>query len=121
MDRRAENLRGSLLMIAAMAGFALEDMFIKAAAASLPVGQILILFGLGGMAAFAVMVRARREALLRPAALTPRLPGRGGAADSRSRCWPRPPCTPVRWVCLAASRRRIRRCARLPSTSTSAA
>lgn len=79
MDRRAENLRGSLLMIAAMAGFALEDMFIKAAAASLPVGQILILFGLGGMAAFAVMVRARGEALLHPAALSPPLLWRGGA------------------------------------------
>ncbi|MFW8633588.1 DMT family transporter [Cribrihabitans pelagius] len=54
-----ETMRGSLLMVLAMAAFALEDMFLKSAARSLPVGQILILFGLGGMAVFAVMARAQ--------------------------------------------------------------
>lgn len=33
-----ETLRGSLLMVLAMAAFALEDMFIKSAASALPVG-----------------------------------------------------------------------------------
>lgn len=54
-----ETLRGSLLMVLAMAAFALEDMFIKSAADDVPVGQILILFGLGGMIVFAAVARAQ--------------------------------------------------------------
>ncbi|MFS4580981.1 DMT family transporter [Phaeobacter sp. C3_T13_0] len=61
-----DTLRGSLLMVLAMAAFALEDMFIKSAAQSLPVGQILILFGVGGMAIFAVMARAQGQRLWSP-------------------------------------------------------
>ena len=37
-----ENLRGIMLMVASMAGFAIEDMFIKFAAAGMPTGQILL-------------------------------------------------------------------------------
>ncbi|MFV1464278.1 MULTISPECIES: DMT family transporter [unclassified Phaeobacter] len=59
-------LRGSLLMVLAMAAFALEDMFIKSAARSLPVGQILILFGAGGMVIFAIMARAQGHRLWTP-------------------------------------------------------
>lgn len=66
-----ENLRGSLLMVAAMLGFALEDMFIKLLAGALPVGQILMLLGLGGGLAFALMARARDEALWSPDFLHP--------------------------------------------------
>jgi drug/metabolite transporter (DMT)-like permease len=64
------NLRGSLLMVAAMAGFAIEDMFLKFAARSLPVGQILMIFGGGGMLAFAVMTKLRGERVFHPAILT---------------------------------------------------
>lgn len=64
------NLRGSVLMVAAMAGFALEDMFIKSAARSLPVGEILILFGLAGMAAFIALALRRSERVLHPAILS---------------------------------------------------
>ncbi|MBK5946664.1 EamA family transporter [Rhodobacter veldkampii DSM 11550] len=64
------NLRGSVLMVAAMAGFALEDMFIKSAARSLPVGEILILFGLAGMAAFIALALRRGERVLHPAILS---------------------------------------------------
>ncbi len=49
-----ENLRGILLMVAAMAGFAIEDMFIKFAAADLPTGQILLMISLVGTTVFAV-------------------------------------------------------------------
>lgn len=66
----AANLRGSFFMVAAMAGFAVEDMFLKAAARELPVGQILILFGGLGMIAFAVLVRRRGERVLHPAILS---------------------------------------------------
>lgn len=46
------NLRGSLFMAASMAGFAVEDSFIKAAAAEVPLGQILIFMGLAGIGFF---------------------------------------------------------------------
>jgi len=57
----AANLKGSLFMVAAMAAFAVEDMLLKHASASLPVGQVMVIFGLGGMAAFAALARARGE------------------------------------------------------------
>lgn len=64
-----ENLRGILLMVASMAGFALEDMFIKWAAADVPTGQILLMLSLVGTPVFALIARAQgagfwvREAL----------------------------------------------------------
>ncbi|MFT6532438.1 MAG: drug/metabolite transporter (DMT)-like permease [Limimaricola cinnabarinus] len=61
-----ENLRGSALIVAGMLGFALEDMFIKMMAGALPVGQILMLLGLGGGIVFAMMSVARGERLLSP-------------------------------------------------------
>ncbi|HVG48745.1 MAG TPA: DMT family transporter [Rubellimicrobium sp.] len=42
------NQRGIVLMVIGMAGFAVEDMFIKLLAARLPVGEILLGLGLGG-------------------------------------------------------------------------
>ena len=52
-----ENIRGAMLMVAAMAAFAVEDTFVKSAARQIPVGQVLMLFGLGGMAVFAALIR----------------------------------------------------------------
>jgi drug/metabolite transporter (DMT)-like permease len=43
-----ENLRGILFMILAMAGFALEDLFIKLLSSHVPVSQILIILGFSG-------------------------------------------------------------------------
>ena len=65
-----ETLRGSLLMVLAMGAFALEDMFIKSAAQALPVGRILVFFGLGGMVLFALVARAQGQALWHPAYCT---------------------------------------------------
>ncbi|UOA27338.1 DMT family transporter [Pseudosulfitobacter sp. DSM 107133] len=63
-----DNLTGSLFMIGAMAAFAVEDAFIKIAASDLPLGQILIIFGLGGALCFALIARASGAALFsRPA------------------------------------------------------
>ena len=67
MDKSQENLRGSALMVAAMALFALEDMFIKRAAQTLPVGEVLMLFGLGGMIGFSVLAASRGQRLVHPA------------------------------------------------------
>ena len=64
------NLRGSLLMVGAMAGFAVEDMFLKFAARSLPVGQILMIFGGAGMLAFAALTKLRGERVFHPAILS---------------------------------------------------
>ena len=43
-----ENFRGATLMVLAMLGFALEDMFIKLLADAMSVGQILVMLGLFG-------------------------------------------------------------------------
>jgi drug/metabolite transporter (DMT)-like permease len=59
-----DNLRGILWMIAAMAGFALEDTFIKLAAGALPLGPIVAVFGAGGFAFFAGLTLARGQPLV---------------------------------------------------------
>ncbi|MCZ0812128.1 MAG: DMT family transporter [Pseudomonadota bacterium] len=58
-----ENLRASALMVLAMFGFALEDMFIKRLSLDLPVGQILIMLGSGGAVAFGLIALARGHRL----------------------------------------------------------
>ncbi len=68
MDRLPENLRGAVWMVAAMAGFAVEDLLLKIVARGMPVGQILMIFGLGGALAFALLAQIRGERVLHPAA-----------------------------------------------------
>ncbi len=58
-----DNLRGILLMTAAMGLFALEDMMIKIASARLPIGEILAILGAAGFALFAAVALYRRERL----------------------------------------------------------
>jgi hypothetical protein len=58
------NLRSSLFMV--MAAFSLEDILIKASANLVPVGEILMLFGLGGTLTFIVMTLSRRQAIFHP-------------------------------------------------------
>ncbi|MES2144541.1 MAG: DMT family transporter, partial [Pseudomonadota bacterium] len=53
-DRRAQNLRGILMMVLAMAGFAVEDAMIKAASVTVPVGQVSLLIAVVGFAVFGV-------------------------------------------------------------------
>lgn len=69
----SDNLRGAILMALAMGGFALEDMFIKLLADTLPVGQILVFLGIGGAVAFGVIAHRKGQQLLSPALLTPAL------------------------------------------------
>ncbi len=47
-------------MTASMAGFAVEDVFVKAAAQTLPLGQVLLTIGLAGMLVFTVMAARQR-------------------------------------------------------------
>lgn len=58
-----ENLRGSIIMVLAMAGFAFEDLFIKRLADSLPVGQIIMSVGLGGALVFGIVTRMQGHRL----------------------------------------------------------
>lgn len=62
------NLHGILLVIASMAFFTLEDMFIKRLSGSLPVGQILLLLGMICALVFALLAKFQRAALFAPAA-----------------------------------------------------
>lgn len=64
------NLRGIGWMVLAMAAFALEDAFIKRGAIYLPIGQVLLTFGLGGMAVFAMTSRRGGGRLLQAAVLS---------------------------------------------------
>lgn len=62
-----DNLRGIALMVASMAGFAIEDAMIKGVSARLPSGQILIVLGIMGAAIFAAIAKARGLRLVSPA------------------------------------------------------
>lgn len=58
-----DNLRGAILMVLAMLGFALEDSFIKLLAGTVSVGQILVMLGIGGSVTFGIIVRLQGKAL----------------------------------------------------------
>ena len=59
-----ENIRGIGLMVLAMAGFALADMFIKSVSSHIPVGEILLFIGTGGTLFFAAMAGRNGEAVV---------------------------------------------------------
>ncbi|WP_420002594.1 DMT family transporter [Arenibacterium sp. LLYu02] len=54
-----DNVKGILLVMMAMIGFTIEDLFIKQMSGTLPVGQILFGIGLGAGLAFLVMLFAQ--------------------------------------------------------------
>ncbi len=64
------NLAGSLWMTGAMAGFAVEDAFLKFAAGHLPIGQVLVMMGLAGALIFASVAIRRGEQAFPPALLS---------------------------------------------------
>lgn len=53
-----------------MGGFAIEDAFVKVATKTLPIGEVLILFGLGGMLIYMGMLYFNREPLFIPDVLS---------------------------------------------------
>lgn len=78
MPARAANLRGAAFMVLAMAGFAVEDMALKAAAQTLPAGQISVTAGLFGMIVFAAMALRAGEPPVPRAVLVPAMAIRSG-------------------------------------------
>lgn len=67
---RSDNLHGSLLMVVAMLGFAVEDLFVKLLSESMPVGQILMMLGCAGAIVFAALTRAQGGRVIVPAILS---------------------------------------------------
>ncbi len=67
----AANRRGALAMLLAMAGFAVEDMAIKAAARDLPTGEVLTISGLLGLGLFALWARAGGQPPFHPSVTRP--------------------------------------------------
>ncbi|MBA98737.1 DMT family transporter [Sulfitobacter sp.] len=65
-----DNLRGALIMVLSMLGFAIEDMFIKLMGSHIPVGQIIFLLGVGGAVCYGGLMRFRGEPLLDRGVLT---------------------------------------------------
>ncbi|MCK0170695.1 DMT family transporter [Aliiroseovarius sp. S1123] len=58
-----QNIRGIILITFSMAAFAAEDTFIKSMSRGIPVSEVLIFLGLGGMIAFGVMTYIQRGTL----------------------------------------------------------
>jgi drug/metabolite transporter (DMT)-like permease len=59
-----ENLRGILFMVLSMAGFALEDLFIKLLSSHIPVSQILITLGFSGATVLFIIALVTRAPIL---------------------------------------------------------
>lgn len=64
------NLAGSLWMVASMAGFAVEDAFLKAASQKIPVGEAILLMGLIGIVTFSLLAMRAKQPPLPRAAFT---------------------------------------------------
>ncbi len=72
----SQNLRGILLMVASMALFGVEDMFLKWAAVGLPVGQIIFVSGAFGLPVFVAMAWVQGQRIVVRAALQPAVTAR---------------------------------------------
>ncbi|WP_413283731.1 DMT family transporter [Vibrio sp. MA40-2] len=66
----SNNLKGSLFMMFSMVAFAIEDMFIKAAAKTVPIGVVLVFFGVGGTILFVLLTWKNKQKVFHPAILS---------------------------------------------------
>ena len=62
--RHTDNTAATLLMVGAMAAFAVEDLFLKRAAMALPPGQVIGMMGLGGALVFWAMAAFKGQKVL---------------------------------------------------------
>lgn len=62
--RATDNSRAALMMVASMAFFAVEDLFLKRSAEALPPGQVLALTGGAGALVFWALAASRRQPIL---------------------------------------------------------
>ena len=70
-DLTRDNLRGGLLMVAAMAAFAIEDMLVKAVGGRVPPGQIILAIGIGSTLVLGLIALRQRHPLVTRAVLHP--------------------------------------------------
>jgi drug/metabolite transporter (DMT)-like permease len=70
---RSDNFLGIGWMIASMAGFSIEDAFLKTVTKQVPVGQVLMMFGAAGLCVFALMARRAGAQLFQPEVFTKRM------------------------------------------------
>ncbi|MBM1219003.1 DMT family transporter [Ponticoccus sp. SC2-23] len=66
-----ENLRGALMMTAAMASFAIEDTLIKLMTGRVPPGQIISVIGFGGATVLILWLLATRQPIVVPVMRSP--------------------------------------------------
>ncbi|TGD45282.1 DMT family transporter [Pseudotabrizicola sediminis] len=66
----ADNPRAAGLMVASMAAFAFEDLFLVRAATTMPPGQVIAMMGAGGAAVFWLIAARLRQPILTRRALT---------------------------------------------------
>lgn len=78
VDSRRENLIGSLWMILAMLGFAMEDSLLKVATSQLPVSQVLLCFGAVALGVLVLIARFQGARLWTPETRTPAMQIRMG-------------------------------------------
>lgn len=64
MTPQSDNARAALMMVASMAAFAVEDLFLKTAASALPPGQVLALTGGAGALIFWAIAARQGERVL---------------------------------------------------------
>lgn len=67
--KHTDNTAATLLMVGAMAAFAVEDLFLKRAAMALPPGQVIAMMGLGGACVFWAMAAFKGQKVLTTRAL----------------------------------------------------
>jgi drug/metabolite transporter (DMT)-like permease len=72
------NQRGAAFMVASMAGFAIEDMFLKSAVPAVPLGEALALYGGLGLMAFILFTLLRGESPVPRTFLSPQILIRSG-------------------------------------------
>jgi drug/metabolite transporter (DMT)-like permease len=70
VQARRNNLLGIFWMIASMAAFAIEDAFLKTVTKQVPVGQVLMIFGLAGLVVFAFMAKRVKAPIFQSHVLT---------------------------------------------------
>lgn len=68
---RSANVVGIVWMTVAMAAFAIEDALVKHAARQMPIGELLVIFGLGGALLFAALARRDGVSLFTAAVCSP--------------------------------------------------
>jgi drug/metabolite transporter (DMT)-like permease len=67
------NLRGIALVVFSMAAFSVEDAFIKVLTGALPIGQVLVMLGIGGAVIFAALVGPKAWRRMWAALLLPKV------------------------------------------------